>query len=182
MEDNFDLHEWKDQLQSKLRENTLTGLDASTKVISFLRDSIYPKLDDDQLNDFIVHMCDHLDVEPPAYRLNSKKLKEELDSALPRQLTVKLDDLGIDLIDKMFGGKVNMPNTNDTSTQVMDHVDLNRWKTRTREKYGNINLRLDGEASSPFDRIIVLDDKFRADKDDYIKRKSQALKGYSSKD
>ena len=82
----------------------------------------------------------------------------------------------------MFGGKVNMPNTNDTSTQVMDHVDLNRWKTRTREKYGNINLRLDGEASSPFDRVIVLDDKFRADKDDYIKRKSQALKGYSSKD
>lgn len=182
MEDNFDLHEWKDQLQSKLRENSLTGLDASTKVISFLRDSIYPKLDDDQLNDFIVHMCDHLDVEPPSYRVNSKKLEEELDDTLPRQLTIKLDDLSIDVIDKMFSGEVNMPNSNDTSTQVMDHVDLNRWKTRTREKYGNINLRLDNEASSPFDKVIVLDDEFIRDRDRYIDNKAQALKDYSSRD
>ena len=60
--------------------------------------------------------------------------------------------------------------------QVQDDEDLSSWKIRTKSRYGNINLRLDSEASSPWERIKVLDDKFIDDKNTYIDNKAQALK------
>ena len=54
MKDNFDLYEYKDQLKSKLREQSLSGIDASNKVIAYLRDSIYPKLNDEQMDSFVI--------------------------------------------------------------------------------------------------------------------------------
>ena len=178
MEDNFDLHEWKDQLQSKLRENTLTGRDASTKVIAFLRDSIYPKLDGAGMDEFIIDMCKHMDVEPPAYRLG--------EGSGPRQKVVSLDDLTFDLLDSMFDditpgiGGLRFPTNTDASYMVGDEQDLERWKIDTKSKYGNINMKIDVEASSPWERIKVLDDTFIQDKNDYIDSKAQALKDEST--
>ena len=176
MEDNFDLHEWKNQLTSKLRENSLTGRDASTKVIAFLRDSIYPKLDDAGMDEFVIDIADHLDLTVPAYRL-PESTDEELDEeVLPRQLTISLDDLDYQTIEDMFDGEVSAPNPDDSSMQIQDDEDLSNWKVRTKSRYGNINLRLDSESASPWERIKVLDDKFIDDKNTYIDNKAQALK------
>ena len=175
MKDTFDIYEYKDSLKSKLRENSLTGLDASTKVIAFLRNSIYPKLNDDEMDKFVIEMGDHLDLTVPSYRLPEGE-DEVIEGELPRQLTTSLDDLTYDIIDDMFDGSVNMPNPDDSSMQVQDDEDLSNWKVRTKSRYGNINLRLDSEASSPWERIKVLDDEFIKDKNTYIDNKAQALK------
>ncbi|MDB4453246.1 hypothetical protein N9145_03585 [bacterium] len=176
MKDNFDLYEYQDTLKSKLRENSLTGRDASTKVIAYLRDSIYPKLNDEELNTFTIDIADHLDLTVPAYRLPESEDDELDEGELPRQLTTSLDDLTYDIIDDMFDGSVMAPNPDDSNMQIQDDEDLSSWKIRTKSRYGNINLRLDSEASSPWERIKVLDDKFIDDKNTYIDNKAQALK------
>ena len=175
MNDNFDLYEYQDTLKSKLREQSLTGLDASTKVIAFLRDSIYPKLNDDEMDKFVIEMGDHLDLTVPSYRLPEGE-DEVIEHEAPHQLTISLDDITYDIIDDMFGGRVNMPNPDDSSMQVTDDEDLSNWKIRTKSRYGNVIIRLDSEASSPWERIKVLDDKFIDDKNTYIDNKAQALK------
>mgnify|MGYP003684146265 FL=1 len=174
MNDNFDLYEYKDQLKSKLREQSLTGRDASTKVIAFLRDSIYPKLDDAGMDEFIIDMCEHMDVEPPAYRLG--------EGSGPRQKVVSLDDLTFDLLDSMFDditpgiGGLRFPTNTDASTMVGDEDSLEQWKLETKSKYGNVNMKIDVEASAPWDKVKVLDDKFIEDKNRYIDGKAAALK------
>ena len=174
MQDDFDLHEWKDTIRTKIQEQSLTGRQASTRVIEFLRSNIYPKLSDQEMDTFVVDICEHLDVEPPAYRLGED---EEMDEGvLPRQLTISLDDLDYQTIEDMFGGSVMAPNPDDSNMQIQDDEDLSSWKIRTKSRYGNINLRLDSEASSPWERIKVLDDKFIDDKNTYIDNKAQALK------
>ena len=175
MKDTFDIYEYKDSLKSKLRENSLTGQEASTKVIAFLRDSIYPKLNDDEMDKFVIEMGDHLDLTVPSYRLPEGE-DEVIEGELPRQLTTSLDDLTYDIIDDMFDGSVMAPNPDDSNMQIQDDEDLSSWKIRTKSRYGNINLRLDSEASSPWERIKVLDDRFIDDKNTYIDNKAQALK------
>ncbi len=180
MKDNFDLYEYRDQLRSNQIKETLSGRDASTKVIAYLRDSIYPKLDDKGMDEFIVDMGDHLDLEVPNYRLP--------EGTGPRQTTIALDDLTFDLLDSMFDdikpgiGGLSFPTNTDASFLVGDDDDLERWKVDTKAKYGNVNIRLDVETAQPWDKIKVLDDKFIADRDRYIDGKAAALKQYSSKD
>ena len=64
MQDDFNLYEWKDTL----RKQSINGLDASTKVIEFLRSKIYPKLSDDEMDKFIIAIADHLSLDVPSYR------------------------------------------------------------------------------------------------------------------
>ena len=173
MKDDFDLHEWKDTIRTKIQEQSLTGRQASTRVIEFLRSNIYPKLNDEELNTFTIDIADHLDLTVPAYRLGED---EVIEGELPKQLTISLDDLDYQTIEDMFDGSVNLPNPDDSSMQVQDDEDLSNWKVRTKSRYGNVNLRLDSESASPWTRVTILDDKFIDDKNTYIDNKAQALK------
>ena len=171
MDDNFDLYEYKDQLKSKLREQSLTGRDASTKVIAFLRDSIYPKLDGAGMDEFIIDMCEHMDVEPPAYRLD-----EEYTTSIDKQ-TIKIKDLSFDLLGKkpMFG--FDAQNNDDSSSKLHNQDDLDRWKDGVMSKYGNVDVKIDLDAS---DEIQVMDKQFQDDKNRYIDGKAAALKDWGT--
>ena len=174
MEDNFDIYEYRDQLRSQQIKEALTGMDASNKVIMYLRDKIYPKLDDKGMDEFVIEMCNHFDVEPPSYRLD--------EGSGPRQKVISLDDLTFDLLDSMFDditpgmGGVQFPTNTDASTMVGDEDSLEQWKLETKSKYGNVNIKIDVEASAPWDKVKVLDDKFIEDKKSYIQGKGRALK------
>ena len=89
----------------------------------------------------------------------------------PRQKTVDLNSLSFDLLLSMFGKKpmfgFSLPNPDDSSRQVSDQESLDSWKAGIEKKYGNVNIRIDVEASSPWEKIQVLDNKFRADREKY---------------
>ena len=176
MEDGFNIYEWKDTIRTKIQEQSLTGRQASTRVIEFLRSNIYPKLNDEELNTFTIDIADHLDLTVPAYRLPEGEDEELDEEVLPRQLTTSLDDLTYQTIEDMFDGEANFPNADDSSMQVQDDEDLSNWKVRTKSRYGNVNIRLDSESASPWERVKILDDKFIDDKNTYIDNKAQALK------
>ena len=97
----------------------------------------------------------------------------------PRQKTVDLNSLSFDLLISMFGKKpmfgFSLPNPDDSSRQVFDQDSLDDWKASIEKKYGNVNIRIDVEASSPWEKIQVLDDKFRADKEKYTAGKAAWL-------
>ena len=92
---------------------------------------------------------------------------------------VNLQELTFDLLLSMFGEKpmfgFNLPNPDDSSRSVQSSDDLESWKAGVEEKYGKINIKIDTEADSPFERIQVLDDKFRADRKSYIAGKAAYL-------
>jgi hypothetical protein len=97
----------------------------------------------------------------------------------PRQKVVDLNSISFDLLMSMFGTKpmfgFSLPNPDDSSRQVFDQESLDDWKAGIEKKYGNVNIKIDVEASSPWEKIQVLDDKFRADKKDYVDNKSAWL-------
>ena len=158
MQDDFNLYEWKDTL----REQSINGLDASTKVIEFLRSKIYPKLSDDEMDKFIIAIADHLSLDVPSYRLDEQTVQ-----------TIKLDDLTFDQLGPkpMFG--FDAQNNDDSSTKLHNQDDLDRWKDGIMSKYGNVDLKIDLDAS---DEIQVMDKQFQDDKESYTQRKGRALK------
>ena len=158
MKDNFDIYEYKDQL----REQSLSGLDASTKVIEFLRSKIYPKLSDDEMDKFIIAIADHLSLDVPSYRLDEQTGQ-----------TIKLDTLTFDQLGPkpMFG--FDAQNNDDSSTKLHNDDDLDRWKDGIMSKYGNVDIKVDLDAS---DEIQVMDKQFQDDKESYIQGKGRALK------
>ena len=158
MQDDFNLYEWKDTL----REQSINGLDASTKVIEFLRSKIYPKLSDDEMDKFIIAIADHLSLDVPSYRLDEQTVQ-----------TIKLDDLTFDQLGPkpMFG--FDAQNNDDSSTKLHNDDDLERWKDSVKSKYGNVDLKIDLDAS---DEIQVMDKQFQDDKESYIQGKGRALK------
>jgi len=158
MRDDFDIYEYKDQL----REQSLSGLDATTKVIEYLRSKIYPKLSDDEMDKFIIAIADHLSLDVPSYRLDEQTVQ-----------TIKLDDLTFDQLGPkpMFG--FDAQNNDDSSTKLHNQDDLDRWKDGIMSKYGNVDLKIDLDAS---DEIQVMDKQFQDDKESYTQRKGRALK------
>ena len=86
----------------------------------------------------------------------------------PRQKVVDLNSLTYDLLISIFGTRpmfgFSLPNPDDSSRQVFDQESLDSWKSGIEKKYGNVNIKIDAEASSPWEKIQVLDDKFRGDK------------------
>lgn len=97
----------------------------------------------------------------------------------PRQKVISLQDLSFDLLLSMFGKKpmfgFSIPNPDDSSTQASDQESLDNWKRDIEKRYGNVNIKIDVEASSPWEKIQVLDDKFRADKKSYTAGKASWL-------
>ena len=158
MRDDFDIYEYKDQL----REQSLSGLDATTKVIEFLRSKIYPKLSDDEMDKFIIAIADHLSLDVPSYRLDEQTVQ-----------TIKLDDLTFDQLGPkpMFG--FDAQNNDDSSSVLHNDDDLKRWKDGIMGKYGNVDIKVDLDAS---DEIQVMDKQFQDDKESYTQRKGRALK------
>ena len=111
---------------------------------------------------------------------NKKRYLDEVDGRMgPRQATMKLDQLTFNVVKSMFGKipmfGVSFPNPDDSSRSVQNGNDLESWKEGIKDKYGNVTIKIDVEAASPWERIQVLDDKFRDDKDSYIKAKGAAL-------
>ena len=96
-----------------------------------------------------------------------------------RQKVVDLKSLNFDLLMSMFGKKpmfgFNLPNPNDSYRSVRDERELNDWKAGIEKKYGNVNIKIDTEAESPWDKIQILDDKFIADKERAISGKAAWL-------
>jgi len=158
MRDDFDIYEYKDQL----REQSLNGLDATTKVIEFLRSKIYPKLSDDEMDKFIIALADHLSLDVPSYRLDEQTGQ-----------TIKIEDLTFDLLGKkpMFG--FDAQNPDDSSSTLHNQDDLDRWKDGIMGKYGNVDVLIDLDAS---DEIQVVDKQFQDDKERRIAGKGRALK------
>ena len=100
----------------------------------------------------------------------------------PRQKVLSLKDLSFDLVSSMFpnigkgyGNSVAFPNPDDSSRSVGSEQDLESWKASTAKRYGNINIKIDTEASKWWENIQVLDDKFRADKEKYTAGKAAWL-------
>ena len=96
-----------------------------------------------------------------------------------RQKVVDINSIKLDLLLSMFGEKpmfgFNLPNPDDSYRSVRDVDDLESWKAETAEKYGNVNIKIDVEASSPWEKIQILDNKFRADKKSYTAGKAAWL-------
>jgi len=100
----------------------------------------------------------------------------------PRQKVLNIKDLTFDLIKSMFpdigqgyGSSVAFPNPDDSSRSVSSEQDLESWKAETTKRHGNINIKIDTEAAYWWDKIQVLDDKFRADKEKYTAGKAAWL-------
>lgn len=92
MRDNFDVHEWN--IQKIREEKNISGDEAVTKTIEFLRKSIYPKLTDDEMDKFVVGICEFMDCTPPAYRLNED---EGTLNKIADMLSRKFDNLEFDV-------------------------------------------------------------------------------------
>ena len=92
---------------------------------------------------------------------------------------VSLKDLTFDLLMSIFRDKplfgFNLPNPDDSSNSVNSDTQLGYWKSKIEAKYGNVNIKIDTEAASPWDRIQVLDDKFIADKKKFTAGKAAWL-------
>ena len=69
MKDNFDVHEWN----VRQLDEDLSGQDAVTQTISYLRSKIYPNLSDSEMDKFVVGICEFMDCTPPSYRLNESE-------------------------------------------------------------------------------------------------------------
>lgn len=176
MRHDFDVHEWN----IRQLDEGLSGQDAVTQTIAYLRKKIYPNLADKEkdMDLFVIGLCQFLDCTPPSYRLN-----EEIG---PKQKVLSINDLTFDLLKSMFPsiapgmGGIGFPTPTDASTIVGDEKSLERWKAETSNRYGDINIKIDTEAYSPWEKIQVLDNKFRDDKQSYIDGKAATLKNWGT--
>jgi hypothetical protein len=96
-----------------------------------------------------------------------------------RQATMKLDQLTFNVVKGMFG-KIPMfglgfPNADDSYRSIFDANDLEDWKARIRDRFGNVNIRIDTEADSKWEQVKILDDKFIDDKKSYTAGKAAWL-------
>lgn len=111
---------------------------------------------------------------------NKNRYLDKIEEGMgPKQATMKLDQLTFNVVKSMFGEipmfGLSFPNPDDSYRSVFNGDDLEDWKARIRDRFGNVNIRIDVEAASKWDRVQILDDKFRGDKEDYIKGKAAAL-------
>jgi len=87
--------------------------------------------------------------------------------------TIKLDDLSFDMLgDKPTFG-FDTQNNDDSSSKLHNDEDLKRWSDGIKSKYGNVDIKIDLDAS---DEIQVIDKKFQDDKEQRTAGKGRALK------
>ena len=96
-----------------------------------------------------------------------------------RQATMKLDQLTFNVVKGMFGEipmfGIAFPNADDSYRSVFNGNDLEDWKSRIKDRFGNVNIRIDTEADSKWEQIKILDDKFIDSKKSYIDGKGATL-------
>tara|TARA_R100000951_G_scaffold13782_1_gene10881 strand:- start:50 stop:514 length:465 start_codon:yes stop_codon:yes gene_type:complete len=95
------------------------GIVAADATIKFLREKIYPKLNDSDMDKFVVEMCDHLDATPPSYRLNEENNYTKFE--------VKANELEKELVDTY--------NREDISVTIIQHSNGNK-------ALGNVQIRV----------------------------------------
>ena len=109
-------------------------------------------------------MQDNFDIYQ--YNVNTRK------RALNEQV-IKIEDLTFELLGPkpMFG--FDAQNRDDSSSKLHNQDDLDRWSDGIKSKYGNVDIKIDLDAS---DEIQVMDKQFQDDKESYTQRKGRALK------
>jgi|TARA_R110000787_G_scaffold36076_4_gene92284 hypothetical protein len=70
---------------------------------------------------------------------------------------------------------VSFPNANDSLTTVADEGSFEKWKDKTLSKYGNVQINLAPEADNWFDKVKIVDDKFKKDKSGFMKGKQSFI-------
>ena len=97
---------------------------------------------------------------------------------------IKLADLDFDTINYIFGGnlgygmskdEVSFPKPSDEMRGVRVKSDFDSWKEETMDRYGNVEVELDPNADSWFNKVKINDKVFIKDKEDYIEGKGRAL-------
>ena len=113
--------------------------------------------------------------------LRKEYLMEGINDRVSR---IKLADLNFDAVNYIFGGNlgygtdkdsVSFPNPNDSLRGVRVKSDFDSWKEETMDRYGNIEIELDPNADSWFEKVSIDDEVFVKDKEDYIQAKGRAL-------
>ena len=109
-------------------------------------------------------MKDNFDI----YEYNTNIRKRALNEQV-----IKIEDLTFELLGPkpMFG--FDAQNPNDSSSKLHNQDDLDRWSDGIKSKYGNVDLKIDLDAS---DEIQVLDKQFQDDKEQRTAGKGRALK------
>lgn len=89
---------------------------------------------------------------------------------------IKLSDLDYDAVEYIFGSEsVSFPKPSDAMRGVRNESDLEDWKKETMERYGDVEVELDPNASAWFNKVKINDKKFNDDKADYVQAKGRAL-------
>ncbi len=97
---------------------------------------------------------------------------------------VKLADLDFDDVNYIFGGNlgygmdkdsVSFPKPSDEMRGVRVKSDFDSWKEETMDRYGNVEVELDPNADSWFNKVKINDKVFIKDKEDYTQAKGRAL-------
>ena len=89
---------------------------------------------------------------------------------------IKLSDLDYDAVEYIFGdGSISFPKPSDEMRGVRNESDLEDWKEETMERYGDVEVELDPNASAWFNKVKINDKKFNDDKADYVQAKGRAL-------
>ena len=89
---------------------------------------------------------------------------------------IKLSDLDYDAVEYIFGdSSISFPKPSDEMRGVRNESDLEDWKEETMERYGDVEVELDPNASAWFNKVKINDKKFNDDKADYVQAKGRAL-------
>ena len=117
-------------------------------------------------------MKDGFDLYEYNTNIRNRALNEEYTTSIDKQ-TIKIKDLSFDLLGKkpMFG--FDASNADDSSSKLHNQDDLDRWSDGIKSKYGNVDIKIDLDAS---DEIQVLDKQFQDDKEQRTAGKGRALK------
>ena len=111
-----------------------------------------------------------------------------------QETIISLDDLTFDMLKQVFSDNykdvhfirpqtdepyyrdaISLPNWDDSSTSIGDTVALNHWKEEMRGHYGNVDILLKPEAENWFDKVEIMDDKYKTAKSKFIKGKMSAM-------
>jgi hypothetical protein len=185
MADTFDLHEWnkKRYLNEGIDLSPLQADKIHKFITSQLRKAVMDyneSLEDDDKQIRMSFFEQEFPLSSTFYNALTQALNENIDEeAGPRQKTTNLENLTWELLLSIMG-KVPMfgfhlPNPDDSHRMANNEDAFEDWKKGVMEKYGNVNVRIDSEASFPFERIKILDDKFLADKKRSISNKAAWL-------
>ena len=111
-----------------------------------------------------------------------------------QETIISLDDLTFDMLKQVFSDNykdvhfirpqtgepyyrdaISLPNWDDSSTSIGDTVALNHWKEEMSGHYGNVDILLKPEAENWFDKVEIMDDKYKTAKSKFIKGKMSAM-------